>query len=270
MTLPSSASARASTTAHELMAVLRQLDDGAIVEGPLLAALIEDWTARAHALADGVWTPPILTRLHIRRRGALEAWSQAGNVCLAGEGAGEPQVSSGFSSIPARDGLLVLGRGAQLHKAAMTGEGGLIIVGDAANLYAASLSAIDGGVIMVGEQTNATFAAQLDARNGGGILIGPDGLWANDLRIITDDMHAIRDLETGRRLNRLGGRVVVGRHVWFGERVALLGDCRIGADTVVGMGSFVKGASLPPNAVCAGQPARIVRTGTTWTREDMP
>jgi acetyltransferase-like isoleucine patch superfamily enzyme len=152
----------------------------------------------------------------------------------------------------------------------MMGTGSLIVIGDNARLDAVTLSVKDKSVIMIGEQTTATFAAQLDSRNGGAILVGPDGMWANDLRIITDDMHAIRDVESGARINRFGGRVLIGRHVWFGERAAVIGDCRIGADTVIGMGALVTNADLPPNSVCVGWPARPIRTGTTWLREDAP
>jgi acetyltransferase-like isoleucine patch superfamily enzyme len=152
----------------------------------------------------------------------------------------------------------------------MIGENSLLVLGDRSNLHQARISVTGDATVMIGEGTTATLSAQLDARNGGAILVGADGMWANDLRIITDDMHAIRDKKTGERINTFGGRVLVERHVWFGERVMVVGDCRIGEDTVIGSGAIVKSGALPPNSICVGQPARAIRTGTTWTRDDLP
>ena len=82
-------------------------------------------------------------------------------------------------------------------------------------------------------------------------------------------MHAIRNRETGRRINGFGGRIAIHRHVWLCDNVAVLGGARIGADTVVGAQALVKG-ELAANSVYVGSPPRSVRTGITWTREDLP
>ena len=95
-------------------------------------------------------------------------------------------------------------------------------------------------------------------------------MWANGVNLTTDDGHAIRDLETGERLNTYGGRIVIDRHVWLCESVRVQGGARIGAESVVGMDVSVENAVLPPNSVCVGSPPRPVRTGVTWRREDAP
>ena len=260
-----------SAAFSSILSELRALEDGVALGGVLTEALIGELATRAQSAADGAsWQPPLLSQLYVRRSGPLREWSERRNVCIAGEGASEPQIGTGFSVTPSAEGMLILGRGAKLHKVAMMETGGLIVVGDEAKLAAVTLSVKGRSVIMIGEETAATFLAQLDSRNGGAILVGGDGLWANDLRIITDDMHAIRDLESGARINRFGGRVRIGRHVWFGERCAVIGDCHIGADTVIGMGSLVTNGDLPPNSVCVGWPARPIRSGVTWSREDVP
>jgi acetyltransferase-like isoleucine patch superfamily enzyme len=258
-------------TFTSILSELHALEDGVALGGVLSEALMGALAARAKSAAGGAsWPQPLLSQLYIRRRGPLREWSERRNICIAGEGASEPQIGTGFSVAPSAEGLLILGRGVKLHRVAMMETGGVIVVGDKSRLDAVSLSVKGESAIMIGEDTVATFVAQLDARNGGAILVGADGLWANDLRIITDDMHAIRDLESGMRVNRFGGRVLIERHVWFGERAAVIGDCRIGSDTVIGMGSLVTNVELPPNSVFAGWPARLIRTGTTWTREDAP
>ncbi|WP_217433670.1 hypothetical protein [Caulobacter sp. S45] len=125
------------------------------------------------------------------------------------------------------------------------------------------------GTVLIGEDCAAGTWARLDARNGGSIRVGVDGLWGTDVNLITDDMHAIRDVESGRRTNVFGGRIIVERHVWLCDEVQLTGGAHVGADSVIGMGALVRGP-LPPGSVCVGSPARPTRRGVTWTHDDLP
>jgi acetyltransferase-like isoleucine patch superfamily enzyme len=52
--------------------------------------------------------------------------------------------------------------------------------------------------------------------------------------------------------------VVIGDDVWIGTRATFLAGVIIGAGTVVGAGAVVCG-DVPPGAVVAGNPARVVR-----------
>src|SRR5690606_37571054 len=54
-------------------------------------------------------------------------------------------------------------------------------------------------------------------------------------------------------------------HVWLARRSVCLGGTRIGAGSVVGFGSIVKGR-FPNNVVIAGSPARVVRKDIAWER----
>ncbi len=157
----------------------------------------------------------------------------------------------------------------QLHHADAGGSNALLAVGDGARLSHTSLSVGDGATVLIGENSSSTFMASVDGRNGGRVLVGADSMWANGIRIISDDMHAILDLATGKRINRRGGTIIIEPHVWLGEHVMVMADCRIGHDTVIGANSLVRGSALPANTVCAGLPLRVLRTGTTWSREDI-
>ena len=88
--------------------------------------------------------------------------------------------------------------------------------------------------------------------------------------MMTDDTHAIRDAVTGQRLNTFGGRIVIDRHVWLCEHARVLDGASIGPNSIVGADSLVKRRVVPPNSVAVGVPARIVRSGVTWSREDEP
>jgi len=54
--------------------------------------------------------------------------------------------------------------------------------------------------------------------------------------------------------------VVLGDDVWIGARATLLTGARIGSGAIVGAGAVVD-FEVPPGAVVAGNPARIVRRG---------
>ena len=258
--------ARPPTTACR--AALQELAHGELVGEALHGSLLAEIDARL-AAAGAEPASIRLSDLRARREGLPKGWAERGNLILAGAGAGETQLTTGFMTPPACNGLIVLGASARLHAVHLSDEGAVVLVGDAAQLPAANVAAHGPSLIAIGAKTTATFDAQLDARNGGAIVVGEDGMWGNGVRIMTDDMHTIRDRKSGRRLNHRGGRIVIGPHVWLSEQVAVLGGRRIGADTVVGFGALVT-RDLPGASVCVGRPARPVRRGVTWSREDAP
>ena len=56
-----------------------------------------------------------------------------------------------------------------------------------------------------------------------------------------------------------GAHIEVGENVWIGARATILGGARVGQGAVVGALSVVDSA-IPSLSVCAGNPARVVRT----------
>jgi virginiamycin A acetyltransferase len=64
--------------------------------------------------------------------------------------------------------------------------------------------------------------------------------------------HGFADLEISR------GPIVVGHNVWIGDNATILAGSHIGDGSVVGAGAVVTG-DLPPFAVAAGVPARIIK-----------
>jgi len=53
---------------------------------------------------------------------------------------------------------------------------------------------------------------------------------------------------------------VIGENAWIGAKAVILTGCTVGEGAIVGAGAVVT-ASIPPYAVAAGNPARIVRAG---------
>ena len=206
----------------------------------------------------------------MRRAGLPDWWAAGDNLLLAAADAKIPQFRLNPSKQPARNVVVVVGARSIFDHVNLGGAGALIVIGDDVFCAVGALSCLDASTVLIGEGTTATNWAMLDACNGGVIVAGEDGMWAHGVSLMTDDTHAIRDVATGRRLNARGGRIVIERHVWLGENARILGGARIGHDSVVGSGAMVKGAAIAAHSVCVGIPARIVRSGVTWSREDAP
>lgn len=211
--------------------------------------------------------PPVFGPLVVRRDGLPDWWGRD-NLLLAAPGV-RPALAAGLMPGRRLCNVGVVGEEANVGHLVFAGVGGLIVVGDRVDMRMGNVAAGKGGTILIGEGSTARPWARVDARNGGAVLIGADGMWAERVNILTDDMHAIRTLDDGKRANCYGGRIVLERHVWLCEDVRVTGGAHIGADSVIGLAAAVRGA-LPAGSVCVGSPAKPVRLGVTWTREDLP
>jgi acetyltransferase-like isoleucine patch superfamily enzyme len=56
-----------------------------------------------------------------------------------------------------------------------------------------------------------------------------------------------------------GGNIDIGRNVWIGTQVVVVGRLRIGEGAIVGAGTIVTG-DVPPYSLCVGNPMRIARS----------
>jgi acetyltransferase-like isoleucine patch superfamily enzyme len=77
-----------------------------------------------------------------------------------------------------------------------------------------------------------------------------DSPWAQP--IWSSRAHALLDTAPQRR------EISIGKNVWIGAQVLILGSVRIGDGAIIGAGTVVT-ADVPPNSVCVGSPQRIVR-----------
>jgi hypothetical protein len=99
-------------------------------------------------------------------------------------------------------------------------------------------------------------------------VVGDDALVSNGAWIRNYDMHAIHDLGSGAQINRTPCDSVLERHVWLGQDALLLSCERVGMGSIIGARSVVKGF-VPPRAVAAGMPARVLRDNTSWGRSSL-
>lgn len=101
---------------------------------------------------------------------------------------------------------------------------------------------------------------------GGSVTLGQDCLLSDNITLRNHDGHHIFDRRTGKRINP-GGRLVIGNHVWLGYGATLLGSARIGDNSVVGT-MAVTSSSFQEEVIIAGNPARVIREGICWSKDN--
>ena len=178
----------------------------------------------------------LLERLR-RLASAMRVWharaagAQVGSRCKIGPNC---DLTPGFA--PNRRGDVILGENCALAAGVILRPyGGSVRLG--ANVY------IGPGTMIYGH---------------GGVTIGDGCLVAIHCRILSSN-HAIPPI--GTEIRSQPDELLptqIGRDVWLGANVTVLGGVTIGDGCVIGAGSVVT-KSLPANAVAFGVPARVVR-----------
>ena len=88
----------------------------------------------------------------------------------------------------------------------------------------------------------------------GGITIG-DGTLIGHGSTLTTLNHSV---DPDRRADMTPAPIVIGRKVWLGASVTVVPGVTIGDGAIVGAGAVVT-RDVPPNAVVAGVPAKLIR-----------
>lgn len=119
-----------------------------------------------------------------------------------------------------------------------------------------------GGKITVEHNTHFTGKIHIACIEGKAVRVGARCLFSNDIVIRTGDSHSILSL-TGERINPAKD-VVIGNHVWVGQKVIILKGSQIGDESIVGTGAIVTGKQFEDNVILANIPAKIVKQDVTW------
>ena len=126
--------------------------------------------------------------------------------------------------------------------------------------------------IRIGDKTSIQSAVLSCNELETSIEIGEDSMISPMVVFSTGDGHPIFKVDTFERVN-CAKRIATGRHVWFAANARLMKGAQIGDNCVVGYGSLVNQpikdefGNLACNALIAGMPAQIRRTGITWSRQ---
>lgn len=123
----------------------------------------------------------------------------------------------------------------------------------------------DENCISIGENTTVGGKTHLACIEGTKIIIGDNCMLSKDIVFRTGDSHSIID-QSGRRINN-SQDIIIGNHVWFGNKTTVLKGVKILDNSIVAAGSIVTDAISKSNVIIAGIPARIVKENINWLRE---
>lgn len=103
------------------------------------------------------------------------------------------------------------------------------------------------------------------AVHGKGITIGKQCLIGEDVVIQGHDAHGIVDIETMKLINSEDSETVIEPRVWLGKRVIVLPGNTISEGSIIGAASVVT-KNIPACSLAVGTPAKVIKTGVTWSR----
>lgn len=127
--------------------------------------------------------------------------------------------------------------------------------------------------VYIGDSCTFEKDLELHANSGKKIIIGRDCMFSHGIDLWAGDGHSIFDVETGQNINSVydesrpyRNEIRIGDHVWVSKGAFILHGTQVGNGSIIGAMSVVKGM-FPNNCTVAGNPARIVRKNSAWSRE---
>lgn len=114
--------------------------------------------------------------------------------------------------------------------------------------------------IIIGNDCNIGEFCHITAINK--ITIG-DGLLTGRFVYIGDNAHGGLSIEEAnippaKRKLKSKGEIMIGKNVWIGDKVTILGGVTIGDNVIIGAGSIVT-HNIPRNCMAAGMPAKVIK-----------
>ena len=122
----------------------------------------------------------------------------------------------------------------------------------------------DNNFIFIGNYTTIAGHTHLACIEGTKITIGEDCMFSKDIVFRTGDSHSIID-ENRNRINP-SKDILIGNHVWIGNKVIVTKGVNINDNSIIGTGSLVTNSFNDSNIVIAGVPARKIKSGINWLR----
>ncbi len=127
-------------------------------------------------------------------------------------------------------------------------------------LYGGDITVFSNAELIVG---NSYINSYCKIRCGSRIVIGDDCAIAYDVKITDSDFHSM--IVDGKETPRRGNGIEIGNHVWIGAGATILKDVRIGDGAVIAAGAVVT-KDVPPKALVAGCPAKIIKENVEWKK----
>lgn len=150
----------------------------------------------------------------------------------------------------------VVGKSPRVDNKPYLVNNGKMIIGDFVNICSRSvccdLVSYPGGELIIGNNVFINFGTTINAKKkvriGNNVKIGPYCM------IHDTDFH----IQGKDFVNPEGVPISIEEDAWLGSRVIVLKGSKIGKGAIIAAGSVVSGI-IPPNAIAAGMPAKIIR-----------
>lgn len=123
----------------------------------------------------------------------------------------------------------------------------------------------DGNKVTIGKDTSCCDIGISAINNE--IHIGEDCMISNNVRIWGDG-HSVLDAKTKKVINLPTKPIVIGNHVWLGERVTITKNANIPNNCICGIASVVTKSFEEKNCLIAGNPAKIKKRNINWSRSE--
>jgi len=122
-----------------------------------------------------------------------------------------------------------------------------------------------GSQITIGKDCTFQGLSRVFVHETSSILIGNDCMFSDNIFITSSDMHPIHD-DSGDRINKASS-IKIGDHVWLCMDARILKGVNLGKGSIVGLGAIVTSGTYQDRIILAGNPAKIVKTGISWSRK---
>lgn len=120
--------------------------------------------------------------------------------------------------------------------------------------------------VFIGSSTTFNNASII-CKGNGNVYIGKDCMFSSGIEMRCADGHSIIDIAKKAKTNISDG-IYIGDHVWVAKNVLLQKGLRVADDNVIGYGALARGDFPLSQSVIVGVPARVVKTGFTWSRDE--
>ena len=136
----------------------------------------------------------------------------------------------------------------------MRGNGKILIGDNVSTLRMCRLSAIDQGVIQIGNNCYFNYNCLIVSR--GEIIIGDHCVFGPNVFLYDHDHRfGVNGIEEGYKV----GKIHIGSNCWIGAGVIILRGTVIGDNCIIGAGTVVSG-NIPGNSVITGTRTLSVKT----------
>ena len=145
------------------------------------------------------------------------------------------------------------------------GSGCTVDIGDRCHLGSLYIHAAKDAHVSIGSNTTFNGRTRLLLHEKGRITIGAGCLFASEIEVTISDMHSIVDAQSRKRLNPARD-VTIEDSVWICQRAIILKGSHIETGSIIGTAALVAG-HVPGNSLAIGVPAKVSRSGVTWTHK---